>query len=83
MPVPPPVADLIELAWRQNKLPGPKTREWLRSLDPDQARVELAKHVFSETDERAARQLGIDPGAFMVAKLTLDLQSSSSGSSGA
>lgn len=82
MPVPPPVAALIELAWKQNKLPGPKTREWLRSLDPDQARVELAKHVFSETDERAARQLGIDPGAFMVAKLTLDLQSSSSGGRG-
>ena len=70
--MPPTVAQLIDTAYRQGRLPGPKTVAWLKSLPPDEARSRLAGYVLTESDTAVVQQLGIPVNDFMVSKLSLE-----------
>jgi phage I-like protein len=65
------VDQLIDAAYRQGRLPGPKTVAWLKSLAPDEARARLADHVLTESDQAVVEQLGMRLNDFMTAKLSL------------
>lgn len=70
--MPPTVDQLIDAAYRQGRLPGPKTVAWLKSLAPDEARSRLAGYVLTASDTAVVQQLGIRVNDFMTAKLNLE-----------